>query len=69
LEDSNPLRVEANAALVVVTTAVDLCFKFILCEGDARNVIFPLQKSSKLSHWSMDIISANTEEILDFFTV
>ena len=52
------LRAEAKAALLVVTTAADLGFKFIICEGDSLNVILPLQKSSISPHWSVDVISA-----------
>lgn len=33
LEDSNPLRVEANAALVVVTTAVDCVLNLYYVKG------------------------------------
>jgi len=43
---------EARVALFAATKAVELGYKFVICEGDTMNVIFPLQSSSTALHWT-----------------
>ena len=49
MKDQDPLIAEAKATYLVGRKAVEQGYKFVICEGDAMNVIQSIQNSS-ISH-------------------
>ena len=56
MKDQDPLIAEAKATYLVGRKAVEQGYKFVICEGDAMNVIQSIQNSSISPHWFIESI-------------